>query len=134
VQLELGAQSTPFARAGGSIGGELALCQRYYQRQVSDNVYLVGNIIPQSTTTVYGLIGLKTSMRITPTVLDVNLLRLTDTNGASTPSGAWSIYAAGSGRETVCLTNSTFAGLAQFRPCFFELGGSSAFVGFGAEL
>jgi hypothetical protein len=32
VQLEIGAVATPFARAGGSIGGELALCQRYYQK------------------------------------------------------------------------------------------------------
>jgi hypothetical protein len=32
VQLEIAPQATPFSRAGGSIGGELALCQRYYTR------------------------------------------------------------------------------------------------------
>lgn len=34
VQLELGSVPTTFSRAGGSIGGELALCQRYYWRSV----------------------------------------------------------------------------------------------------
>ncbi len=31
VQLEIGSSATQFSRAGGTIGGELALCQRYYQ-------------------------------------------------------------------------------------------------------
>jgi hypothetical protein len=32
IQLELGSSATQFSRAGGTIGGELSLCQRYYYR------------------------------------------------------------------------------------------------------
>lgn len=41
VQLESGNVATPFARAGGSIGDELALCQRYFQVLLngSNNAY-----------------------------------------------------------------------------------------------
>ena len=52
VQLEIAPQATPFSRAGGSIGGELALCQRYYQRFSSAYQYaiVVPGMFGQSST------------------------------------------------------------------------------------
>jgi hypothetical protein len=35
IQLEAGSVATPFTTASGSIGGELALCQRYYEKSYS---------------------------------------------------------------------------------------------------
>jgi hypothetical protein len=32
IQLEIGSQASPFTRAGGNIAGELAMCQRYYEK------------------------------------------------------------------------------------------------------
>ncbi len=77
VQLELGAAATPFARAGGSIGGELDLCKRYYQRYPGTIGIALNGICYQAT----GLImqyTLPTEMRVIPSAATSGQLNISD--------------------------------------------------------
>ena len=51
VQLEVGSVSTPFSRAGGNIQGELAACQRYFERIGQNSYSPYGTGLCGSTTT-----------------------------------------------------------------------------------
>ena len=79
AQLELGNQMTPFSRAGGSIGGELALCQRYFCKSYSVGVvpggasndgiiYSGGNAVGTTTGYLGALVEYPVTMRTIPTV------------------------------------------------------------------
>jgi hypothetical protein len=63
-QLEQGAMVTPFSRAAGTLQGELAACQRYYE---TGNA----NLFSASSTngyTIYSPIGFRVTKRAAPTV------------------------------------------------------------------
>jgi hypothetical protein len=78
VQLELGTTATTFSRAGGTIQGELAACQRYYQKSYDTGTAPQTNSTsPGGVMAVSGNIGvsgglgsvpLKVEMRTAPTV------------------------------------------------------------------
>jgi hypothetical protein len=90
VQLELGSVATPFARAGGSIGGELALCQRYYFRetQTNDSYVAVGGAINGTTV----IIPLRTpTLRLNPQVAEFNNMAIKDGAGASYQGGTYAV-------------------------------------------
>jgi len=137
VQLELGNVATSFTRAGATIGGELALCQRYYWRQNSDATAvfaIYGNGIANSTTNCGVAIANPVQMRTTPTTIDAATLQVND--GATvTAVTAAAIIGARSTSKIVSLDATVASGLTVSRGYIFGANNSSSsYIGFGAEL
>lgn len=76
VQLELGSVATPFSRAGGTIQGELAACQRYYEKSfaiATQPAQNIGNsdgaaIMPLTTDYAQFYIPFRVTKRAAPTI------------------------------------------------------------------
>ena len=138
VQLEIGSVATQFGRAGGSYGGELSLCQRYYFRSTSDatnpaNIYASGT----GTAATSGRFGLQVpvTMRTTPTSLDYANLAMSDSVNSQTAITALAL-ATNQIWNNVCGLNATTAsGITTYRPYFLIANANAnAYVGLSAEL
>jgi hypothetical protein len=69
LQVEAGSVATPFTTASGSIGGELALCQRYYQNDQSTGGVASGYLMQGvASSRIVCNIFFPVQMRTTPTV------------------------------------------------------------------
>lgn len=136
VQVESGSTATAFQTATGTLAGELAACQRYYQSfDAGGGTTAFGQGFASSTTAAYFKIPLLSAMRVTPTTLDALSLRATDYNTGFNPSGSFSIYASGSSPTAVVVGATTFTGLTQFRTYFVESAGTTtSYLRLGAEL
>jgi len=81
VQLELGSVATPFSRAGGTIQGELAACQRYYVRW-GDGTQAYPLVSPSgwttNSTTCAGFINMPVRMRTVPSAMEFSTLLIQD--------------------------------------------------------
>ena len=132
VQLELGSTATTFSRAGGSIGGELALCQRYYQRVAATTSLYSGTGFAYATTAAFITVPTKQTMRTSPATLDYTTPSLSD--GVTSTTGTTVTINAGSTPDLVVLSVTVAAGLTQFRPYILASTNASGYVGFSAEL
>jgi hypothetical protein len=134
AQLELGSVATPFARAGGSIGGELALCQRYYYRvnsTLNANSFLSVLGTAPSTTAWAGAFALPVTMRSNVSAIDYSGMVWYDgTNAVSI-----STLTLNQTHPSTPLLYGTGTGLTAFRPYYlFANNSTSAYLGFSAEL
>ena len=137
-QLEIAPQATPFSRAGGSIGGELALCQRYYLQVISDANNAGATLSPlgaaNTTSSFYVPFLLPVTMRTVPsgTVAFANLQAVDGANSFTITA----VGLAGSSNTTqVIILNISVSGtLTQFRPYWIRSAISGGYLGFTAEL
>ena len=130
-QFELGSTATAFSRAGGSIGGERALCEDYYQRVACTTSTYAGTGFAYSATAAFITIPTKRTMRVAPTTLDYTTPTLGDgitaTNGTTITINAAT-------PDLVVLSVTVAAGLTQFRPYILSSTNASGYIGFSAEL
>jgi hypothetical protein len=112
VQLEYGAKATPFQTAsGGSRQGELAMCQRYYQRIAGGND-IVGSGQWVTTTSAYIVVPNKVTMRTAPAIsATVTNINVTAINGAATAATAVAATVTGVTNQLITVTTAV-AGVA----------------------
>jgi len=81
VQIEVGSVATNFTRAGGTLQGELAACQRYYQKSYEPTeapgttnptgwvMYVPGSVAAITTGSMQGWVPFRVTMRAQPTIV-----------------------------------------------------------------
>ena len=134
VQLEAGSTATAFQTATGTIQGELAACQRYYNRYtapVAITPWVMGACTSGTQANFY--FQLPVTMRTNPSVLDYSTIALAEFGGGLfTVTNAVIGYAS---NKTVTVTTTVSGGQVQGRPMqLLDNSSTSGFIGFSAEL
>jgi hypothetical protein len=135
LQLEIGSGVTPFTTATNNIGGELALCQRYYWRTVpSASTYAcMGTAIAASTTSANAVIKNPVTMRTNMASIDFSALQISDV----TTGIAVSTATRTGGAQSADYSNITLSvvGATAFRNYVVQGdNNAAAYIGCSAEL
>ena len=133
VQVEAGSVATAFQTATGTIQGELAACQRYYNRQTEPTSYSgMGLGFGTSSTSARIQVALPVTMRVIPTAVEFANLGVYDGTGV-TPVTAVTLSENAQQRPGVTITVAS--GLTGQRPYSLIGGGAgTGYLAFTSEL
>jgi hypothetical protein len=137
-QLEVGSVPTQFTRAGGTLQGELAACQRYYYRatvSTFNQPFAMGQCY--NTTSAYGIVPFPVTMRTLPSALEqsgtaADYKLTTSAFGGSTVTAVPTFNAATQNAGTVVFTAS--AVFTAGHATSLVSNASGAYLGWSAEL
>jgi len=135
VQLEIGSIATPFSRAGGTIQGELAACQRYYYRIANGQAYSVFGAGAGSSATVIRIaIPTHTTMRVYPTSVDYSGVTAWDYAGSAITFTSLALANLANNPDDPQI-DVTGTGITTHRPYYLVANNNvNAYVGLSAEL
>jgi hypothetical protein len=134
VQLEAGSTATPFQTATGTKQGELAACQRYYQRITAEVAYQnFGVGFFGDATNARVLVPYKTTMRAAPSFATSGSF---DTQAGFTSRGTAAPTLVGDGTNTQIATlNSVVSGATAAQAAVIRANNStSTYIEFSSEL
>jgi hypothetical protein len=121
VQLEAGNVATPFTTATGTIQGELAACQRYFQYLSGSNSNYIGSAYARNSTRFDCYVPLIQSMRTSPTIASTGQLIFETGAGGSITS------------SSINLNVSTPTGVALYMVCTGATNGYGGIVYFSTS-
>ena len=134
VQIDIGSVALPFRTYAATIQGELAACQRYYQRFGGETAYqTLGSSYNVSTTKTNAIIALPVPMRVIPTSLDSSTLCIQDSND-SISGTLTSVAFANAGNQTIRITGNSTGMTDNLPGALLTSNSTSAYIGFSAEL
>lgn len=138
VQLELGSVANTYMPNQPTYQGELAACQRYYQRMTADATAVYKTFSTgwaASTTAGIGYFYTPVTMRVTPTSVDYSTLQWADGANAGIAVTAVAINTNFCGNQVIAVDATVASGLTQYRPFMLRAANlSTAYLGFNAEL
>jgi len=132
AQLELGASVNPFQMHTSSIGEELVLCQRYYQRHGGTAATVVSFGAGSGTTVTNTYMNISPQMRIAPSSIGWTGVQMVDGTGATTALTNLGLTAATSTRATIQLTHA--ANDVAHRPYGLQFGDANGWIELNAEI